>query len=207
MQFFDHVKVHLKAGDGGNGAIAFHREKYVSHGGPSGGDGGNGGNIVFRVDKGTNTLLAYRYKHHFTAQKLAAHDTGNGHRLVAVADHEGVFVDAALYAVQGLEYEGRFKLLDADLFHLTGVEGMHGLTHFQHQIVGHIRQEVDGPHAAVEQADPHIHGADRNGNIVKLDAMVDLQEDIVKLRKEIFEMICQSVEQCGGRVYKDPNGE
>ena len=68
MQFFDHVKVHLKAGDGGNGAIAFHREKYVSHGGPSGGDGGNGGNIVFRVDKGTNTLLAYRYKHHFTAQ-------------------------------------------------------------------------------------------------------------------------------------------
>lgn len=67
MQFFDHVKVHLKAGDGGNGAIAFHREKYVSHGGPSGGDGGNGGNIVFRVDKGTNTLLAYRYKHHFTA--------------------------------------------------------------------------------------------------------------------------------------------
>ena len=67
MQFFDHVKVHLKAGDGGNGAIAFHREKYVSHGGPSGGDGGNGGNIVFRVDKGTNTLLAYRYKHHSPA--------------------------------------------------------------------------------------------------------------------------------------------
>ena len=73
MQFFDHVKVHLKAGDGGNGAIAFHREKYISHGGPSGGDGGNGGNIVFRVDKGTNTLLAYRYKHHFTAQ-----NGGNG---------------------------------------------------------------------------------------------------------------------------------
>ena len=68
MQFFDHVKVYLKAGNGGNGAIAFHREKYVSHGGPSGGDGGHGGNIVFRVDKGTNTLLAYRYKHRFTAK-------------------------------------------------------------------------------------------------------------------------------------------
>ncbi len=73
MQFFDHVKIHIKAGDGGNGAIAFRREKYVSHGGPNGGDGGNGGNIVFRVDKGTNTLLAYRYKHHFTAQ-----NGGNG---------------------------------------------------------------------------------------------------------------------------------
>ena len=73
MQFFDHVKIHIKAGDGGNGAIAFHREKYISHGGPSGGDGGNGGNIIFRIDKGTNTLLAYRYKHHFTAQ-----NGGNG---------------------------------------------------------------------------------------------------------------------------------
>jgi len=73
LNFFDHVKIYIKAGDGGNGAIAFHREKYVSHGGPVGGDGGNGGNIVFRVDKGTNTLLAYRYKHKFVAQ-----NGGNG---------------------------------------------------------------------------------------------------------------------------------
>ena len=75
--FFDHVKVYLKAGNGGNGAIAFHREKYVSHGGPSGGDGGNGGNIVFRVDKGTNTLLAYRYKHKFVAKDG---DNGSGEK-------------------------------------------------------------------------------------------------------------------------------
>ncbi len=66
--FVDNVKIYIKAGDGGNGAIAFHREKYVSHGGPSGGDGGHGGNIVFRVDEGTNTLLAFRYKHKFVAQ-------------------------------------------------------------------------------------------------------------------------------------------
>lgn len=66
--FVDNVKIYIKAGDGGNGAVAFHREKYVSHGGPSGGDGGRGGNIVFRVDKGTNTLLAFRYKHKFVAQ-------------------------------------------------------------------------------------------------------------------------------------------
>ncbi len=64
----DHVKIYVKAGDGGNGAVAFHREKYVAKGGPSGGDGGNGGNIVFRVDEGTNTLLAFRYKHKFIAQ-------------------------------------------------------------------------------------------------------------------------------------------
>ena len=66
--FVDNVKIYVKAGDGGNGAIAFHREKYVSHGGPDGGDGGHGGNIVFRVDQGSNTLLAFRYKHKFIAQ-------------------------------------------------------------------------------------------------------------------------------------------
>jgi len=65
--FVDNVRIYVKAGDGGNGAVAFHREKYVSHGGPDGGDGGRGGNIVFRVDEGTNTLLAFRYRHKFIA--------------------------------------------------------------------------------------------------------------------------------------------
>ena len=66
--FVDNVRIYVKAGDGGNGAVAFHREKYVSHGGPDGGDGGHGGNIVFRVDEGTNTLLAFRYRHKFIAE-------------------------------------------------------------------------------------------------------------------------------------------
>ena len=71
--FVDNVKIYIKAGDGGNGDIAFHREKYVAKGGPDGGDGGHGGNIVFRVDEGTNTLLAFRYKHKFIAE-----NGGNG---------------------------------------------------------------------------------------------------------------------------------
>ena len=66
--FVDNVKIYVKAGDGGNGAVSFRREKYVSHGGPDGGDGGHGGNVIFRVDEGTNTLLAFRYKHKFIAQ-------------------------------------------------------------------------------------------------------------------------------------------
>jgi GTP-binding protein len=66
--FYDHVKIYVKAGDGGNGAIAFHREKYISHGGPSGGDGGLGGNIVVEIDKGMNTLLAYKNKRKFVAK-------------------------------------------------------------------------------------------------------------------------------------------
>ena len=67
--FVDNVKIYIKAGDGGNGAISFRREKYVAAGGPDGGDGGHGGNVVFRVDEGTNTLLAFRYKHKFIAQR------------------------------------------------------------------------------------------------------------------------------------------
>lgn len=65
--FIDKVKIYIKAGNGGNGAVSFRREKYVAAGGPDGGDGGNGGSIVFRVDTGANTLLAFRYKKKFEA--------------------------------------------------------------------------------------------------------------------------------------------
>ncbi len=67
--FVDNVKIYIKAGDGGDGAVSFRREKYVAAGGPDGGDGGHGGNVVFRVDPGTNTLLAFRYKHKFVAER------------------------------------------------------------------------------------------------------------------------------------------
>lgn len=66
--FIDNIKIYLKAGDGGNGAVAFHREKYVSAGGPDGGDGGRGGNVIFKVDTGANTLLSFRYKRKFIAE-------------------------------------------------------------------------------------------------------------------------------------------
>ena len=69
--FIDNIKIYVKAGDGGNGAISFHREKYVSAGGPDGGDGGRGGNIIFRIDEGANTLLSYRYKRKFVAENGA----------------------------------------------------------------------------------------------------------------------------------------
>ena len=64
----DKVKLYVKAGDGGNGAVSFRREKYVSHGGPDGGDGGNGGNVVVEIDEGENTLLRYKYHKKFVAE-------------------------------------------------------------------------------------------------------------------------------------------
>ena len=66
--FIDNIQIYIKAGNGGNGAISFRREKYVAKGGPDGGDGGHGGNIVFRIDEGSNTLLAFRYKRKFVAE-------------------------------------------------------------------------------------------------------------------------------------------
>lgn len=72
-RIIDKVKIYVKAGNGGDGAVAFHREKYVSQGGPSGGDGGHGGNIVFRVDPGATTLLFFR-----DHRKFVAKNGGNG---------------------------------------------------------------------------------------------------------------------------------
>ena len=66
--FIDNIEIYVKAGNGGNGAISFHREKFVSAGGPDGGDGGRGGNIILKVDPGANTLLAFRYKRKFIAE-------------------------------------------------------------------------------------------------------------------------------------------
>jgi GTPase len=67
--FVDEAKILVKGGDGGNGCVAFRREKYVPRGGPSGGDGGNGGDIVIEANPNDNTLLRYRYKREFRAER------------------------------------------------------------------------------------------------------------------------------------------
>jgi len=68
MQFIDEADIHVKAGDGGRGAVAFRREKFVPRGGPSGGDGGNGGDVVLETDERLTTLLDFRFKREFKAR-------------------------------------------------------------------------------------------------------------------------------------------
>lgn len=67
--FVDQVKIYIKGGDGGNGMVAFRREKYVPNGGPAGGDGGKGADVVFEVNEGLRTLMDFRYQRHFKAPR------------------------------------------------------------------------------------------------------------------------------------------
>src|SRR5690606_6735780 len=69
MKFLDRAKIYIRSGDGGNGSASFRREKFIEYGGPNGGDGGRGGDVWIVAVDGLNTLIDYRYKQHFKAQR------------------------------------------------------------------------------------------------------------------------------------------
>ncbi len=75
--FVDEAKIYVKAGDGGDGCVSFHREKYIAAGGPDGGDGGKGGDVVFVVDDNISNLIDFRYKRKYTAPKGQDGSSGN----------------------------------------------------------------------------------------------------------------------------------
>ena len=69
MAFVDEAKFFVKAGDGGNGCVSFRREKYVPKGGPDGGDGGDGGSVIIRTSSRLFSLIDFKYRSHFLAEK------------------------------------------------------------------------------------------------------------------------------------------
>src|ERR1700751_1889861 len=69
MKFLDQAKIYVKSGDGGAGVVAFRREKFIEFGGPWGGDGGRGGDVIVEAGPNLNTLIDYRYRQHFKAQR------------------------------------------------------------------------------------------------------------------------------------------
>ncbi|WP_374471477.1 GTPase ObgE [Phenylobacterium sp.] len=85
MKFLDQVKVYIRSGNGGGGAVSFRREKYIEYGGPDGGDGGKGGDVWIEAVEGLNTLIDYRYQQHFKAE-TGGHGMGRNRHGAAGAD-------------------------------------------------------------------------------------------------------------------------
>lgn len=128
--FTDKAKIYIKAGNGGNGAIAFHREKYVAAGGPDGGDGGKGGNVIFRVDPGMSTLMDFRYKRKYSAQNggdgAGKRCNGkNGQDIIILVPQGTIIRDAESNRILADISE-----LDRDFVILKGGNGGWGNAHF-----------------------------------------------------------------------------
>ena len=98
MKFLDQAKIFLKSGDGGPGAVAFRREKFIEFGGPWGGDGGRGGDVVVLAVDGLNTLIDYRYQQHFKGDR-GGH--GMGKNRSGAAGEPAVFACAGGHAGAG----------------------------------------------------------------------------------------------------------
>ncbi len=131
MKFLDQAKIYLRSGDGGNGVVAFRRERFVEFGGPDGGNGGRGGDVIFVASEGLNTLIDFRYTQHFCAPK-----GGNG----AGSDRTGAGASDVVISVpvgtQILEEDRETLLADLDetgkrIVFLRGGDGGHGNAHFK----------------------------------------------------------------------------
>ena len=118
-----------------------------------------------------------------------AHDTGDRHRGVVVADHEGVLVDLSVNAVKGFEHKGLIEALDTDLADLARIEGVHGLSHFEHEVVSEVGKEIDASQAAVEQADAHVDRADGALDVLDLQAGIALAQRILDLHVDLLQLV------------------
>ena len=160
--FVDYVRIEVKAGDGGDGARAFRREKYVPRGGPSGGNGGNGGNVYIKSSPHLNTLLPFRYRKHFQAQR-GRHGSGkkkNGRTGEALT----IEVPVGTQAIDADTRELVFDLNAPDLLKLVvlGGRGGRGNAAF-----------VSSTNQAPEYSEPGHPGQHRN-LILELKVLADV---------------------------------
>jgi GTP-binding protein len=151
MKFLDQVKVYVKSGAGGGGAVSFRREKFIEYGGPDGGDGGRGGDVWIEAVEGLNTLIDYRYQQHFKA--------GTGVHGMGRNRHGANGDDVVLKVPVGTEVMDEDKQLIADLDHAgqkillcKGGNGGFGNTHFKgpvNQAPRHANPGLDGEEKAL----------------------------------------------------------
>jgi len=131
MKFLDQAKIYCRSGDGGNGVIAFRRERFIEFGGPDGGDGGRGGHIIFEAVENLNTLIDFRYTQHFRAPKggngAGSDKTGAGAKDVVIKVPIGtqIFDEEKDLLLADLDAPGKRITL------LRGGDGGHGNSHFK----------------------------------------------------------------------------
>ena len=132
MKFLDQAKIYVRSGDGGDGVIAFRRERFIEFGGPDGGDGGRGGDVIFEAVENLNTLIDFRYTQHFRARK-----GGNGagsDRTGAGSDDVLIRVPVGTQIVDDTDRELLLADLDAPgkrIVLCRGGDGGHGNAHFK----------------------------------------------------------------------------
>jgi GTP-binding protein len=131
MKFLDQAKIYCRSGDGGNGVVAFRRERFIEFGGPDGGDGGRGGHIEFVAVENLNTLIDFRYTQHFRAPKggngAGANKTGAAAKdvLIQVPIGTQIIDDDQETLLADLDAPGKRVVL------LRGGDGGHGNAHFK----------------------------------------------------------------------------
>ena len=131
MKFLDQAKIYCRSGDGGNGVIAFRRERFIEFGGPDGGDGGRGGHVIFEAVENLNTLIDFRYTQHFRAPKggngSGSDKTGAGAKDVVIKVPIGtqIFDEERDLLLADLDAPGKRIML------LKGGDGGHGNSHFK----------------------------------------------------------------------------
>jgi GTP-binding protein len=131
MKFLDQAKIYCRSGDGGNGVVAFRRERFIEFGGPDGGDGGRGGHIEFVAVENLNTLIDFRYTQHFRAAKggngAGANKTGAAaaDRVIQVPVGTQILDDDQETLLADLDVAGKRVVL------LRGGDGGHGNAHFK----------------------------------------------------------------------------
>jgi len=131
MAFIDKAKIYIKSGNGGHGALSFRREKFVEYGGPNGGNGGKGGDVIFRGNKGINTLQRYRFNQHHNAQN----GTGGAGQLKTGASGKDLILDVPcgteIYT-EDMSIKIHEILNDDETYHfLRGGQGGKGNAHFK----------------------------------------------------------------------------
>jgi GTP-binding protein len=134
MQFIDEAKIYIKSGDGGNGCIAFRREKFIPFGGPSGGDGGRGGDVILRCIEGINTLIDFRYKQHFIARNGEGGKGQNKNGISADPVIISIPQGTQIFSEDGQTMIHDFKIIGEELLIAKGGNGGFGNVHFKSSV-------------------------------------------------------------------------